>query len=61
MGVKKEGSEMSYPFIFLQGAMQGLVQNICRKLHAGEEEEKKKNKPLFHLLVKHLISIIDQF
>ena len=39
--------------------MQGLVQNTCRKLHAGEEEEKKKNKPLFHLLVKHLISIID--
>lgn len=61
MGVKrKEGSEMSYPFIFLQGAMQGLVQNICRKLHAGEEEGKKKNKPVFHPLVKHLISITGQ-
>ena len=52
---RKEGSEMSYPFIFLQGAMQGLVQNMCRKLHAGEEEGKKKNKPVFHPLVKQLI------
>ena len=40
--------------------MQGLVQNICRKLHAGEEEGKKKNKPVFHPLVKHLISITGQ-
>lgn len=33
---------MSYPFIFLQGAMQGLAQNICRKLHAGRKREEKE-------------------
>ena len=58
---RKEDSEVSYPLTFLQGAIQGLVQNIYRKLYAGEEEGKKKNKPLFHLLVKHsIISITDQ-
>lgn len=38
---------MSYPFIFLQGPMQGLAQNICRKLHAGEEEGRKRTNPDF--------------
>ena len=41
---------MSYPFIFLQGPMQGLAQNICRKLHAGEEEGRKRTNPFLERL-----------